>query len=232
MFWRVVMWPLSSGAYFSITVANASICSGVTPPSGSLHADHLDVGLALAVDALLEAEADELSSVWLAAQELRGLGVEVVELALEDRDHVSRHVLVDLGVLERAELALAVPWPLRAGLRRACARRRRGRAPKPRMCRSAPWVTQNTQILTGFRAFSPRGPPGGGWAPITTATQLLPAKLASRRAGGGACPPPANRGRRSDGRAQRLSRRRCPRSGTRRGRGRGTRRGCRRGSRC
>ena len=71
MFWRVVMWPLSSGAYFSITSANASIWSGVTPPSGSLHADHLDVGLALAVDALLEAEADELLLGLVAAHEAR-----------------------------------------------------------------------------------------------------------------------------------------------------------------
>ena len=36
MFSRVVMWPLRSGAHFSIASANASICSGVTPPSGSL----------------------------------------------------------------------------------------------------------------------------------------------------------------------------------------------------
>ena len=36
MFWRVVMWPLFSGAYFSITSANVSICSGVMPPIGSL----------------------------------------------------------------------------------------------------------------------------------------------------------------------------------------------------
>ena len=35
MFWRVVMWPLLSGAYFSTTSAKASICSGVTPPKGS-----------------------------------------------------------------------------------------------------------------------------------------------------------------------------------------------------
>ena len=35
MFWRVVMWPLFSGTYFSTTSANASICSGVTPPNGS-----------------------------------------------------------------------------------------------------------------------------------------------------------------------------------------------------
>ena len=42
------------------------------------------------------------------ARNLLGLGVEVVELALDDRDHVPGDVLVDLGVLERAELALAV----------------------------------------------------------------------------------------------------------------------------
>ena len=36
MFWRVVMWPLRSGTYFSITSANASSWSGVTPPIGSL----------------------------------------------------------------------------------------------------------------------------------------------------------------------------------------------------
>ena len=38
------------------------------------------------------------------ARNLRGLGLEVVELALEDRDHVPGHVLQDLGVLERAAL--------------------------------------------------------------------------------------------------------------------------------
>ena len=48
------------------------------------------------------------SSGVLAAQELAGLGVEVVELALEDRDHVPGDVLVDLGVLQRADLALAL----------------------------------------------------------------------------------------------------------------------------
>src|SRR5207248_525571 len=35
MFWRVVMCPLRSGTYFSITSANASSCSGVMPPKGS-----------------------------------------------------------------------------------------------------------------------------------------------------------------------------------------------------
>ena len=40
-------------------------------------------------------------------EELLGLGVEVVELALDDRDHVPGDVLVGLGVLERAGAALA-----------------------------------------------------------------------------------------------------------------------------
>ena len=35
-FWRVVMWPLFSGAQRSTTSAKDSICSGVTPPKGSL----------------------------------------------------------------------------------------------------------------------------------------------------------------------------------------------------
>ena len=35
MFWRVVMWPLLRGAYFSTTAAKESIWSGVTPPKGS-----------------------------------------------------------------------------------------------------------------------------------------------------------------------------------------------------
>ena len=48
-----------------------------------------------------------LSSGMLAPHEPGGLGVEVVELALDDRDHVAGDVLVDLGVLERADPALA-----------------------------------------------------------------------------------------------------------------------------
>ena len=47
------------------------------------------------------------SSGGLAAEELLGLVVEVVELALEDRDDVSRDVLQDLGVFERALCGLA-----------------------------------------------------------------------------------------------------------------------------
>jgi hypothetical protein len=73
-----------------------------------LRADHLHVRLALAVDALLEAEADELLLGLLAAQEGGRLVVEVVELPLEDRDHVPGDVVVDLRILERADLALAV----------------------------------------------------------------------------------------------------------------------------
>ena len=54
-----------------------------------LDAAHLDVGLTLAVDALLQAEADELVLRGLAVEELLGLVVEVVELARDDRDDVS-----------------------------------------------------------------------------------------------------------------------------------------------
>ena len=73
-----------------------------------LHADHLDVGLALAVDALLEAEPDELVLGRLAGEELLGLVVEVVELALEDRDDVARDVLADLGIVQRPLAAWVV----------------------------------------------------------------------------------------------------------------------------
>ncbi len=75
---------------------------------GQLHPDHLDVGLALPVDALLEAEADELVFRQLSGEELLGFVVEVVELALDDRDDVPRDVLVGLGVLESPGPALAV----------------------------------------------------------------------------------------------------------------------------
>src|SRR5215212_289348 len=71
-----------------------------------LDAAHLDVRLALAVDALLEPEADELVLRDLPAEELLRLVVEVVELALDDRDEVTRDVLEDLGVREGAGLAL------------------------------------------------------------------------------------------------------------------------------
>ena len=104
MFWRVVTWPLFSGTYFSTTSANLSICSGVIAAEGQLHADHLHVRLALSVDALAEAELDELVLGHLALQELAGLGLEVVELVLEDRYQVSGHMLQDLGILERASL--------------------------------------------------------------------------------------------------------------------------------
>ena len=40
-------------------------------------------------------------------EELLGFVVEVVELALDDRDDVPGDVLVGLGVLERADAALA-----------------------------------------------------------------------------------------------------------------------------
>ena len=70
---------------------------GVDPAERKLDADHLALGLPLAVDALLEAEADELVSSSSPPEELARLGVEVVELALEDRDHVTRDVGADLG---------------------------------------------------------------------------------------------------------------------------------------
>ena len=47
------------------------------------------------------------SSVCSPREEAAGLGVEVVELALDDRDQVPGDVVVDLRVLERAALALA-----------------------------------------------------------------------------------------------------------------------------
>ena len=80
----------------------------MTPPNGKLDPDHLDVGLALAVDALLEAEADELVFGQLAGEELLRFVVEVIELALDDRDHVPGDVLVGLRVLEGPGPSLAV----------------------------------------------------------------------------------------------------------------------------
>jgi hypothetical protein len=70
-----------------------------------LHADHLARLLTLAVDALLEAEGNERVLSLRAAQEFARSTVEVVELALEDRDDVTRDVLVDLGALERTPAA-------------------------------------------------------------------------------------------------------------------------------
>ena len=71
-----------------------------------LHADHLHARLALPVDALLEAEADELVLGGLPVEELARLVVEVVELVLEDRDDVAGDVLVDLRVLARPDRPL------------------------------------------------------------------------------------------------------------------------------
>jgi hypothetical protein len=67
-----------------------------------LDADHLHVGLTLAVDALLQAELDEIGLLQVAAQVARRFGVEVVELTLEDRDHVPGHVLDHLRILARS----------------------------------------------------------------------------------------------------------------------------------
>ncbi len=74
---------------------------------GKLDPDHLHVGLALAVDALLEAEADELVLGDLAGEESLGFIVEVVELPLDDRDDVAGDVAVGLRVLQGAGAALA-----------------------------------------------------------------------------------------------------------------------------
>ena len=72
------------------------------PAEGELDADHVHVRLALAVHALLEAELDELVLGDVAGQEFRRLGLEVVELPLDDRDHVPGHVPQDLRIRERA----------------------------------------------------------------------------------------------------------------------------------
>jgi hypothetical protein len=74
------------------------------PAERELHADHLHVGLALPVDALLQTKLDELVFSRLPLEEFRCLGLEVVELALQDRDHVPGHVLEHLWVLQRAAL--------------------------------------------------------------------------------------------------------------------------------
>ena len=69
-----------------------------------LDAGHVDAGLALAVDALLEAEADVLGLLDLAADEAVGFALEVVELLGDDRNDVARDVLEVLGVLDGAVL--------------------------------------------------------------------------------------------------------------------------------
>ena len=78
---------------------------GVDAAEGKLHADHLALDLALAVDALLEAEADELVLRCLPVHELPGLAVEIIELAFDDRDDVPGDVLVDLRIGERTASA-------------------------------------------------------------------------------------------------------------------------------
>ena len=50
------------------------------------------------------------SSSVVAGEESRGLGLEVVVLALEDRDHVPGHVLQDLRVRERPALGGDGNW--------------------------------------------------------------------------------------------------------------------------
>jgi len=77
------------------------------PAHRQLDPDHLDVGLALAVDALLEAKAYELVLGCVAGEELLGLVVEVVELALDDRDDVAGDIAIGLRVLQSPGAALA-----------------------------------------------------------------------------------------------------------------------------
>ena len=108
------------------------------PAEGELHADHLDVRLALPVDALLEAELDELVFLDLAVEEPGGLGLEVVELPREDRDHVPGHVLDDLGVLQGAASGGDCRWlhwgssrSSRGGCTRTSRSQRKVIAPKP-----------------------------------------------------------------------------------------------------
>ena len=60
MFWRVVTWPLLQRHVPLDDVGEGLELLGVDAAQGQLDPDHLAVGLALAVDALLEAEADEL----------------------------------------------------------------------------------------------------------------------------------------------------------------------------
>src|SRR3954452_15550810 len=85
------------------------------PAERQLDAHYLHARLALAVHALLQAEADELVLRRLAVEELRRLGLEVLELALEDRDDAPGDVLQDLRVVERPRpaggpLALEGGW--------------------------------------------------------------------------------------------------------------------------
>jgi hypothetical protein len=67
-----------------------------------LDADHLHVGLALAVDALLQAELDEVGLLQVTAQEAGRLGLEIVEFTLEDRNHMPGHVVDHFWILARA----------------------------------------------------------------------------------------------------------------------------------
>jgi hypothetical protein len=118
--------------------------------------------LALAVDALLETEADELVLGHLVPHEPGRLGVEVVELALDDRNHVAGDVLIELGVLQRADPSLA-GLVLVADLQLVLAgdalghgfgRWRALRLGRRRLLHGCGLHRLSiTQILTGFRAF-------------------------------------------------------------------------------
>ena len=91
MFWRVVMWPLLRCVLLDHVGEGVHLVGG-DAAEGQLDADHLHVGLALAIDALLEPEADELVLRESGRRGTLGFVVEVVELALDDRDDVAGDV--------------------------------------------------------------------------------------------------------------------------------------------
>ncbi len=119
---------------------------GRDPAERQLHAHHLDVRLALAVDALLQAEADELVLRRVTREELAGLTVEVVELVLEDRDDVAGDVLDDLRIGQRSGAAVGT--------------RLRGRR-----FHGTKYTNPGRDLGFGARRRNDAGPPIGGPAP-------------------------------------------------------------------
>ncbi len=86
-----------------------------------LHADHLPVRLALAVDPLLEAESDEGPLLAVAVEEGRRLRLEVFKLLLEDRNHEAGAVASASEVVRRGLGRHRAP-PLPGLDGRSCAR--------------------------------------------------------------------------------------------------------------